>query len=439
MFDSLSEKLQGAFRKLGGKGKLSEKDIDEALRDIRMALLEADVNYKVVKSFLADIKEEAMTEEVLRSLTPSQQVIKIVNSNLVKLLGKRSSDLKLDGKMPAVILLAGVQGSGKTTSAAKLASYLKQKGRKVMLAACDMQRAAAVSQLKILGEEIGVFVYTSEGTAVDVAGEALDYSRKNGYEILIVDTAGRQHVNDELMDEIVAVSEKVEPSEVLFVVDCMMGQAAVDAASAFDERLSVTGFILSKADSDARGGAALSVSYITGKPIKFAGTGEKVTAFEQFHPDRMASRILGMGDVLTLIEKAERLTSAEEQKALAKKMTSNQITLEDYLDQMEQMQQMGGISEMLSALPGASKLGNLNVDERQMAHTKAIILSMTPKERQNPSIINASRRRRIAAGSGTTVTEVNRLLNGFEQAKKMMKRLSGAKGKKRFGSGFPFM
>ncbi|MCR4894886.1 MAG: signal recognition particle protein [Eubacteriales bacterium] len=439
MFDSLSEKLQGAFRKLGGKGKLSEKDIDEALRDIRMALLEADVNYKVVKSFLADIKEEAMTEEVLRSLTPSQQVIKIVNSNLVKLLGKRSSDLKLDGKMPAVILLAGVQGSGKTTSAAKLASYLKQKGRKVMLAACDMQRAAAVSQLKILGEEIGVFVYTSEGTAVDVAREALDYSRKNGYEILIVDTAGRQHVNDELMDEIVAVSETVEPSEVLFVVDCMMGQAAVDAASAFDERLSVTGFILSKADSDARGGAALSVSYITGKPIKFAGTGEKVTAFEQFHPDRMASRILGMGDVLTLIEKAERLTSAEEQKALAKKMTSNQITLEDYLDQMEQMQQMGGISEMLSALPGASKLGNLNVDERQMAHTKAIILSMTPKERQNPSIINASRRRRIAAGSGTTVTEVNRLLNGFEQAKKMMKRLSGAKGKKRFGSGFPFM
>ncbi|MBO7700777.1 MAG: signal recognition particle protein [Eubacteriaceae bacterium] len=439
MFDSLSEKLQGAFRKLGGKGKLSEKDIDEALRDIRMALLEADVNYKVVKSFLADIKEEAMTEEVLRSLTPSQQVIKIVNSNLVKLLGKRSSDLKLDGKMPAVILLAGVQGSGKTTSAAKLASYLKQKGRKVMLAACDMQRAAAVSQLKILGEEIGVFVYTSEGTAGDVAREALDYSRKNGYEILIVDTAGRQHVNDELMDEIVAVSETVEPSEVLFVVDCMMGQAAVDAASAFDERLSVTGFILSKADSDARGGAALSVSYITGKPIKFAGTGEKVTAFEQFHPDRMASRILGMGDVLTLIEKAERLTSAEEQKALAKKMTSNQITLEDYLDQMEQMQQMGGISEMLSALPGASKLGNLNVDERQMAHTKAIILSMTPKERQNPSIINASRRRRIAAGSGTTVTEVNRLLNGFEQAKKMMKRLSGAKGKKRFGSGFPFM
>ena len=439
MFDSLSEKLQGAFRKLGGKGKLSEKDIDEALRDIRMALLEADVNYKVVKSFLADIKEEAMTEEVLRSLTPSQQVIKIVNSNLVKLLGKRSSDLKLDGKMPAVILLAGVQGSGKTTSAAKLASYLKQKGRKVMLAACDMQRAAAVSQLKILGEEIGVFVYTSEGTAVDVAREALDYSRKNGYEILIVDTAGRQHVNDELMDEIVAVSETVEPSEVLFVVDCMMGQAAVDAASAFDERLSVTGFILSKADSDARGGAALSVSYITGKPIKFAGTGEKVTAFEQFHPDRMASRILGMGDVLTLIEKAEKLTSAEEQKALAKKMTSNQITLEDYLDQMEQMQQMGGISEMLSALPGASKLGNLNVDERQMAHTKAIILSMTPKERQNPSIINASRRRRIAAGSGTTVTEVNRLLNGFEQAKKMMKRLSGAKGKKRFGSGFPFM
>lgn len=439
MFDSLSDKLQGAFRKLGGKGKLSEKDIDEALRDIRMALLEADVNYRVVKSFLADIKEEAMSEEVLRSLTPSQQVIKIVNQNLVKLLGTRSSELKLDGKMPAVILLAGVQGSGKTTSAAKLASYLRQKGKKVMLAACDMQRAAAVSQLKILGEQIGVFVFTAEGEAPEVARAALDYARKNGYEILIVDTAGRQHVNDELMDEIVAISEVVEPTEVLFVVDCMMGQAAVDAASAFDERLNVTGFILSKADSDARGGAALSVSYITGRPIKFAGTGEKVTAFEQFHPDRMASRILGMGDVLTLIEKAEKLTSAEDQKALAKKMTSNQITLEDYLDQMEQMQQMGGINEMLSALPGASKLGNLNVDEKQMAHTKAIILSMTPKERNNPSIINASRRRRIAAGSGTSVTEVNRLLNGFEQAKKMMKRLNSAKGKKRFGSGFPFM
>ena len=439
MFDSLSEKLQGAFRKLSGKGKLSEKDIDEALRDIRMALLEADVNFKVVKSFLAEVKEDAMSEEVMKSLTPSQQVIKIVNEHLVRLLGTRSSELKLDGKMPAVILLAGVQGSGKTTSAAKLARYLKEKGRKVMLAACDMQRAAAVSQLKILGEEIGVYVFTGEGSAVDVAAGALDYARKNGYEILIIDTAGRQHVNDELMDEIEAVSKRVEPTEVLFVVDCMMGQAAVDAASAFDKRLNVTGFILSKADSDARGGAALSVSYITGRPIKFAGTGERVSAFEQFHPDRMAGRILGMGDVLSLIEKAEKLTSAEEQKALAKKLTTDRFTLEDYLTQMEQVQNMGGISEMLAALPGASKLGNLNIDEKQLAHTKAIIQSMTPKERVNPSIINASRRRRIAAGSGTTVTEVNRLLNGFEQARKMMKRMSGAKGKKRFGSGFPFM
>lgn len=439
MFNSLSDKFQNTFKKLGSKGKLSEKDIDEALREIRMALLEADVNFKVVRSFLAEIKEDAMSEEVLKSLTPSQQVIKIVNQKLVKLLGTKHSELKTDGRMPAVILLAGVQGSGKTTSAAKLALYLKEKGKKVMLAACDMQRAAAVSQLKILGEEIGVYVHSGEGTAVECAGNALDYSRKNGYEILIVDTAGRQHVNDELMDEIVAIDKAVDPCEVLFVVDCMMGQAAVDAASAFDERLNVTGFILSKADSDARGGAALSVSYITGRPIKFAGTGEKVSAFEVFHPDRMASRILGMGDMLSLIEKAEKLADEEEQKALAKKISKNQMDLNDYLDQMEQVNQMGGINEMLASLPGASKLGNISFDEKQMLHTKAIIQSMTPKERSNPSIINASRRRRIAAGSGTTVTEVNRLLNGFEQAKKMMKRFNGAKGKKRSKMNFPFM
>ena len=438
MFDSLGEKIQGAFKKLGAKGKLSEKDIDEALRDIRMALLEADVNFKVVKSFLADIKEEALSEEVTKSLTPSQQVIKIVDRNLCKLLGSKASELKLSSHFPTVILLAGVQGSGKTTSAAKLALHLKEKGKKVLLAACDMQRAAAVQQLKVLGEQIGVNVFTWDGTAVDAAQNALDFAKKNGYEILIVDTAGRQHVDDDLMDEITAIDKIVQPSEVLFVVDCMMGQIAVDAAKAFDERLNITGFILSKADSDARGGAALSVSYITGKPIKFAGTGEKVSAFEVFYPDRMASRILGMGDMLSLIEKAEKIADAKEQEKLAKKLVKNKFDLEDYLQQIEQMQQMGGINELLQSIPGGAKLGALNVDEKQFARTKAIIQSMTVKERKNPAIINGSRRKRIAAGSGTQVSDVNRLLNGFSQAKKMMKQFSGNK-RKHSKINFPFM
>lgn len=438
MFDSLGEKIQGAFKKLGAKGKLSEKDIDEALRDIRMALLEADVNFKVVKSFLADIKEEALSEEVTKSLTPSQQVIKIVDRNLCKLLGSKASELKLSSHFPTVILLAGVQGSGKTTSAAKLALHLKEKGKKVLLAACDMQRAAAVQQLKVLGEQIGVNVFTWDGTAVDAAQNALDFAKKNGYEILIVDTAGRQHVDDDLMDEITAIDKIVQPSEVLFVVDCMMGQIAVDAAKAFDERLNITGFILSKADSDARGGAALSVSYITGKPIKFAGTGEKVSAFEVFYPDRMASRILGMGDMLSLIEKAEKIADAKEQEKLAKKLVKNKFDLEDYLQQIEQMQQMGGINELLQSIPGGAKLGALNVDEKQFARTKAIIQSMTVKERKNPAIINGSRRKRIAAGSGTQVSDVNRLLNGFSQAKKMMKQFSGNK-RKHSKMNFPFM
>ena len=438
MFDSLGEKIQGAFKKLGAKGKLSEKDIDEALRDIRMALLEADVNFKVVKSFLADIKEEALSDEVTKSLTPSQQVIKIVDRNLCKLLGSKASELKLSSHFPTVILLAGVQGSGKTTSAAKLALHLKEKGKKVLLAACDMQRAAAVQQLKVLGGQIGVNVFTWDGTAVDAAQNALDFAKKNGYEILIVDTAGRQHVDDDLMDEITAIDKIVQPSEVLFVVDCMMGQIAVDAAKAFDERLNITGFILSKADSDARGGAALSVSYITGKPIKFAGTGEKVSAFEVFYPDRMASRILGMGDMLSLIEKAEKIADAKEQEKLAKKLVKNKFDLEDYLQQIEQMQQMGGINELLQSIPGGAKLGALNVDEKQFARTKAIIQSMTVKERKNPAIINGSRRKRIAAGSGTQVSDVNRLVNGFSQAKKMMKQFSGNK-RKHSKMNFPFM
>lgn len=437
MFDQLGGKIQQTFKKLSGKGRLSEKDVDEALKEIRMALLEADVNYKVVKSFLSGVREKAMGEEVLKSLTPAQQVIKIVNEEMRSLLGSTAKELSVSGKMPAVVLLAGVQGSGKTTSAAKLANYLKEKNKKVMLAACDIKRAAAIEQLSSLAEQVGVYVYKAGKAPLAVAKEARDYAAKNGYEVLIVDTAGRQHVDEELMDEIGSIAAALKPDEVLFAVDCMMGQQAVDASSAFNEKLDITGFILTKADSDARGGAALSVSYITGKPIKFAGTGEKITDFEMFHPDRVASRILGMGDMLTLIEKAQKLSDNEKDANLAKKINKNSLTLEDYLEQIENMNKMGGMQEMLKSMPNAGKLSGVNVDERKILQTKAIIQSMTPKERREPKILNASRRKRIAAGSGTTVTDVNRLINGFEQTKKLMKQFSG--NKRKFNKNLPFM
>ena len=439
MFDQLGEKLQSSFKKLTGKGKLSDKDIEAVLREIRLALLEADVNYKVVKSFLNLIKEKALGEEVMKSLTPGQQVVKIVHEELTALLGSNAKEIKFNGNGPTVIMLAGVQGSGKTTSAGKLADFLKRKNKTVVLAACDTQRAAAVDQLKILGEKIGVTVFNQQGaTPQQIAKEALQYCKKEGIDILIVDTAGRQHVDEALMDEIEAIREAIDPDEVLFVVDSMMGQQAVDAAQAFDARINITGFILSKADSDARGGAALSVSYITGTPIKFTGTGEKITDFEIFHPDRIASRILGMGDMMSLIEKAQAHVDADEQEALVEKLKKNSFTLEDYLDQLDSIANMGGIEELMNSLPMGSKMGNMQVDPKQISRTKAIIQSMTVKERTKPSIINASRRKRIAAGSGTTVTDVNRLLKGFEQSKKMMKRMSSQK--RRFGSPkFPFM
>ena len=439
MFDQLGEKLQSSFKKLTGKGKLSDKDIEAVLREIRLALLEADVNYKVVKLFLNLIKEKALGEEVMKSLTPGQQVVKIVHDELASLLGSNAKEIKFNGNGPTVIMLAGVQGSGKTTSAGKLADFLKRKNKTVVLAACDTQRAAAVDQLKILGEKIGVSVFSQQGaTPQQIAKDALQYCKKEGIDVLIVDTAGRQHVDEALMDEIEAIRESIDPDEVLFVVDSMMGQQAVDAAQAFDERIDITGFILSKADSDARGGAALSVSYITGTPIKFTGTGEKITDFEIFHPDRIASRILGMGDMMSLIEKAQASVDADEQEALVKKLKKNSFTLEDYLEQLDSIANMGGIEELMSSLPMGSKMGNMQVDPKQISRTKAIIQSMTVKERTKPSIINASRRKRIAAGSGTTVTDVNRLLKGFEQSKKMMKRMSSQK--RRFGSPkFPFM
>ncbi len=438
MFDQLGEKLQTAFKKLTGKGKLSEKDIDDALREIKMALLEADVNYKVVKNFLASVREAALSEDVLKSLTPGQQVVKIVNAEMVKLLGGTASDIKFNASRPFAILMAGVQGSGKTTSTAKLAAYVKAKGKTVLLAACDTHRAAAVDQLKILGAEIGVDVYAEKGTTPAViAASAYKQAKKDNIDVLIVDTAGRQHVDETLMAEIADIKKAVPFEEVYFVVDCMMGQQAVDAALAFDAAAAISGFVLSKADSDARAGAALSVSYVTGKPVKFAGTGEKIKDFELFHPDRIAGRILGMGDMLTLIEKAEQLTDAESQKKLAKKMMSNDFTLEDYLEQIDGIAKMGGLEQVLGALPiPKAKIGSLDVGEKQLVRTKAIIQSMTKKERANPAVLNASRRKRIAAGSGTSVAEVNKLLNGFEQSKKMMKQFKGNKG--RF-SGFPFM
>lgn len=438
MFDQLGDKLQTTFKKLTGKGKLSEKDIEEALKEIRMALLEADVNYKVVKSFLAMVKENALGEEVMKSLTPGQQVVKIVHDELTKLLGSSAKEIKYSGSNPTVIMLAGVQGSGKTTSAGKLAAFLKKKNKSVMLAACDTQRAAAVDQLKILGQKIGVPVFhTDNATPQAIAKAALSEAKKQGADVLIVDTAGRQHVDAELMQQIGEVRDIVKPNEVLFVVDCMMGQQAVDAAQAFDETIQITGFILSKADSDARGGAALSVSFITGKPIKFAGTGEKIEDLEIFHPDRIASRILGMGDVMSLIEKAQEMTDLQSQQQMAEKLTKNSFTLEDYLEQMDSMAKMGGMEELMKSLPMGNKLSGLQIDPKQIARTKAIIQSMTKKERLNPAIINASRRRRIATGSGTTVADVNRLLKGFEQSKKMMKQMSSQK--RRFGSPkFPF-
>ncbi|MCL1913743.1 MAG: signal recognition particle protein [Eubacteriaceae bacterium] len=429
MFDSLSEKVQGAFKKLRGKGKLTEKDIDEALKEIRMALLEADVNFKVVKVFLSDIREKCLGEEVFSSLTPGQTVIKIVHGAMSDLLGTTAKDLKLGGN-PSVIMLAGVQGSGKTTSAAKLALYLKRKNKLVVLAACDTQRAAAAKQLEILSKEIGIDFFTAEGKSPEqIATDALGYSRLKGADVLIVDTAGRQHVDDDLMDEISRINDAAKPSERLFVVDCMMGQQAVDAAKSFNDRLELTGFILSKADSDSRGGAALSVTHATGKPIKFTGSGEKVSDFEQFHPDRVASRILGMGDVMSLIDKAQAVYDEEAAEKMAKKMVEGSFTLEDYLDQIEQISNMGGIGELLKSFPANAKLGEDDFESgtQELARTKAIIQSMTVKERNNPAIINASRKRRIAAGSGTMVSDVNRLLKGFEQSKKLIKAMSSGR------------
>lgn len=437
-FEGISAKLQSVFKKLTGKGRLSEKDVKEAMREIKLALLEADVNFVVVKDFVKKVSERAVGADVLESLTPGQQIIKIVNEELTALMGSTNARLDFGSTKPAVILMAGLQGAGKTTMCGKLALLLKkQYGKNPLLCACDIYRPAAIDQLKVVGEKAGVPVFEKGKTdPVQVAFEALEYARRNFYDVLIVDTAGRLHIDSDMMDELVRIREAVRPTEILLVIDSMTGQDAVNAAKAFHEAVPLTGVILTKLDGDTRGGAALSVKAVTGKPIKFAGTGEKLGDIEPFHPERMASRILGMGDVLTLIEKAQQAFDEKKAVELEKKMRTASFDLNDYLEQMDQMQSMGSMEDILKMIPGASKLGNIQIDEKALARTKAIVLSMTKEERSNPDLLNASRRKRIAKGSGTSVQEVNRLMNQFNQSKQLMKQLSGKKLGRR--GGFPF-
>ncbi len=438
MFENLTEKLNRVFKTLKGQGKLTEKNIQDALREVRLALLEADVHYKVAKNFVAAIKERAVGQEVLSSLTPGQQVIKIVNEELTRLLGGEAVSLDLMGRPPICLMLVGLQGSGKTTTAAKLATYLKKGNHKPCMVAADVYRPAAIDQLVTLGKQINVPVYADfdQKDPEKICYDALGYAKQGGNNILIVDTAGRLHIDTELMDELRRLKEVLNPNEILFVADAMTGQDAVNVASEFNRELEITGVILTKMDGDARGGAALSIREVTGKPIKFIGTGEKVDALEVFHPDRMSSRILGMGDVLTLIEKAQESFDEKQALDLARKIREDSFTLEDFRDQLRQVRKLGSLEQILSMLPGMSNLKqmkNFKVDEKELVRVEAIINSMTPEERRNHSIINASRRRRIAKGSGTTIQDVNRLLKNYVQAKKMMRQLTGGgkKGKRK--------
>ena len=436
-FESLGEKLQGIFKKIKSKGKISEKDLKDALREVRMALLEADVNYKVVKEFINKINEKAVGKEVLESLTPGQQIIKIVNDELTQLMGGTQSKLNIASKPPTIIMMVGLQGSGKTTTTGKLARLLKKQGRRPLLVACDIYRPAAIKQLQVLGEQVEVPVFSlgDKAKPVDIAKGAINHGTLHGNDIILIDTAGRLHIDEALMDELSEIKEKINPTEILLVVDSMTGQDAVNVAEKFNELLDITGVVLTKLDGDTRGGAALSVKAVTGKPIKFAGMGEKLDALEPFHPERMASRILGMGDVLTLIEKAQETFDAKKAKEMQEKLKKAEFTLEDFLSQMEQMKSMGPLDQMVDMIPGMNKakLKGMEFDEKEFVKAQAIIQSMTKEERKNPNIINGSRRKRIARGSGTSVVDVNRLIKQFEQAQKMMKQLSGmvtGKGKK---------
>jgi len=444
-FESLGEKLQGIFKKLKGQGKISDKDLKAALREVRVALLEADVNYKVVKDFVNTINERALGQDVLESLTPGQQVIKIVNDELTQLMGGAQSKLEISPKPPTVIMMIGLQGSGKTTSTGKLGRFLKKQGRSPLLVACDIYRPAAIKQLQVLGEqlEIPVFSMGDKTSPVDIAKAALNHATYHGNDLVLLDTAGRLHIDEALMAELSAIKNEVKPTEILLVVDAMTGQDAVNVAEKFNELLNLTGVVLTKLDGDTRGGAALSVKAVTGKPIKFVGMGEKLDALEPFHPERMASRILGMGDVLTLIEKAQENFDSKQAQELQQKLLKAEFTLEDFLTQMQQMKNMGPLDQVMDMIPGMNKakLKGLEFDEKEFVRFQAVIQSMTKDERRNPHKINGSRRKRIALGSGTKVQDVNRLLKQFEQAQKMMKQLSGmASGKGKKGKlKLPFM
>lgn len=442
VFQSLAEKLQATFSKLKGKGKLNEKDVKAALKEVKLALLEADVNFKVVKDFVKRIQERAVGHEVMESLTPGQQVIKIVNDELTQLMGGVQSKLTVAAKPPTVIMLVGLQGAGKTTASGKLARILSQQGRKPLLVAADIYRPAAIKQLQVLGERLNLPVFSmgDQTSPVDIARGALKYAETQSLDYVIIDTAGRLHINEELMDELREIKSSINPHEIILAVDAMTGQDAVNVAQSFDGTLGIDGVILTKLDGDARGGAALSIRAVTGKPIKFAGMGEKLDALEPFHPDRMASRILGMGDVLSLIEKAQTAIDEKKARELEEKLRKQEFSLEDFLDQMKQVRNMGPLDQLLGMMPGmgkAKQLKNLQVDEKALDHIEAIINSMTIKERRNPDIINGSRRKRIANGSGTTVQEVNRLLKQFKDVRKMMKQLSGVQKRGKMGK-FPF-
>jgi signal recognition particle subunit SRP54 len=444
IFESLSEKLQDALSKLSGKGKLTEKDVDIALREVKLALLEADVNYRVVKDFTKNVKDRAVGSEVMKSLTPGQQVIKIVNEELTNLMGEKESKIIFSSKPPTIIMMCGLQGAGKTTTAGKLSLLLKKQGKRPLMVACDVYRPAAIKQLEVVGEKVDVPVLAmgDKISPVDIAKASVEHAKKHGNDVIVIDTAGRLHIDENLMNELKNINNEVNPDEILLVVDSMTGQDAVNVAKTFNDKLEISGIVLTKLDGDARGGAALSIRKVTGKPIKFVGMGEKLDQLEPFYPDRMASRILGMGDVLSLIEKAQENIDLEKAAELEKKIKTQQFTFDDYLDQLQQMKGMGSIDEIIGMIPGINSkmLKNIDIDEKEFVKVEAIIQSMTKYERNNPSIIDSSRRKRIAQGSGTSIQEVNRLLKQFKESKKMMKKFSEMEKsyKKKGKFGFPF-
>ncbi|MDR0879848.1 MAG: signal recognition particle protein [Clostridioides sp.] len=447
IFEGLSDKLQGAFGKLKSKGKLTESDIKTAMREVKLALLEADVNFKVVKEFILKVQERCVGSEVMQSLTPGQQIVKIVNEELTGLMGDVQSKVNISPKPPTILLMVGLQGAGKTTASGKLGNYFKKQGKRPLLVGCDVYRPAAIKQLQVVGEKVDIPVFSmgDKESPVDIAKAGVAHASKNGNDIVIIDTAGRLHIDENLMDELKSIKKEVMPQEILLVVDSMTGQDAVNVAESFNETLGIDGVILTKLDGDTRGGAALSIKAVTGKPIKFVGSGEKLDDIEPFHPERMASRILGMGDVLSLIEKAQETLDLEKAKELEAKIRKQEMDFEDFLGQLEQIQNMGPLDKIIGMIPGMGnikdQLGDVDVDGKEMRRTKAIIQSMTVYERRNPSILNASRKKRIAKGSGTSVQEVNRLIKQFNEMKKMMKMFTGAqKGMKKRGGlgGLPF-